>query len=542
MSKYLYYFCGLIILSTLITEALFYSQNNLLNNHKWTVSKQTLGMGVMGSDEMVLDRSVLHRNYLDLSKYYGFQEVVTRREFFPKKIKFRGKVPANSHLDIFLEKDTVRQGMRIRSHGSFVFEEKENEGFSYKNNTVNLVKNESWSLFELTLNKEKAFIRVDGGDPAEVEFKGVLQGKLGFRAGAHGSVIDNVSIEGAEGIVFYEDFRRSSGWLNIWCVHFLIILILLELVGFGSKLFLKNPLKFKNYILCQLIICGSILYGFDFYIWSKNSFYNQTVMLLSGQEVPNFKIEKMRFYTFKRWATIFNFGDDDDRKKMVKAGYGGQGVWNGPIVCKEWGCNKYSKEETIKIFNDNKKCKKIIYVGSSQTIGSAAKTLDDTFYSQIQKKFSQNKSLGCVLSLNVAISALRMGEIYSKYEEDFVGLEFDLMLINMGNNDDEESLRNTIPSMIEKNKKRKIKTLFLNEGNALVSEENDLGMLYGRNYIKGLAEQHGIPVLKLFERMRELEAEEVGHLWWDRVHASNFGQKKMAEIIYPEIVKILKEK
>lgn len=130
------YFLGIVLLALILTELLFYSQNNLLQNNQWIGDKRMLKFSLLGSDEFLLSRSTLSKNQLDLSTFWGYQAVKSKKRFIPKSGSFDFLVPKNSYLDFqFILSENKRIGIRLnnlRSKKIVSFTKASNGEFSNK--------------------------------------------------------------------------------------------------------------------------------------------------------------------------------------------------------------------------------------------------------------------------------------------------------------------------------------------------------------------------------------------------------------------------
>jgi lysophospholipase L1-like esterase len=546
MIRRIAYCIGLILVASLLTEWLLYSQNSLVQNNQWVVAKRMSTLGLMGADEFLLDRSVLAKNRINLGKYYGFQEIYTKKKMIPKKIFFNFKIDNGSYLDFFIRLNQGAEiGFRLNNRSnrkSFTFVNPGEEKFAKKHFFESNLKFNSWNTAELIVNNSEITLQLNNNKPLDLNFDTPLSGNIGFRAGQRGAFIDDIFINGDKNFSYSETFRRTEHWPRIFLIHLLFTFILVELF----QLLIKKYYKFKkadkkkdqrNFIVYQLCISLLIIFLFDYNFWSKKSFSPTSKILFANTPVPTHIFEKKRFFIFQEWARIFSL-NQNPRKLIAESGYPIRRIFEGPILCSSnpVQCIDYSQERKIPITPDRSSCKKIIFMGTSQTIGAGASKLSDTFFARIHKSLIKNQKVSCLVSLNLAKSGSNLKEIINQYRNHFSDFDPDLMIINIAHNDRKQAIEKNLPILLELNQKLGTKSIILEEANSVVSDGKDDRLVNKHNLMKRIAAKYNVSTIPLHTKLQEIEAQELGVMWWDICHMTDYGQKVTADWLTKKIV------
>ncbi len=115
--------------------------------------------------------------------------------------------------------------------------------------------------------------------------------------------------------------------------------------------------------------------------------------------------------------------------------------------------------------------RRVLFIGSSQTWGAGAESLEDTFVSLIERKLNETSTFP-VRCMNGGISAIESGDLLDLYEKYWLDLQPDVVVINLSNNDgDDEVLGRNVDAMIRLSQERSIGVLLVLEPNS--SEESN---------------------------------------------------------------------
>lgn len=545
------YILGLIFISAICTQWLLYSQNNILNNKNWFVAKKQKQMLVVGADEFLLERSVLAKNQLDLSKYYGFQEVYTKKTFKPNHISLSFHLPLDGYLDLFLIDDHhLAHGIRLinsDSDKSFYFVKNKDKKFIIKQELNWSLKMNNWNLLKWNIQKNHLEIDFNGMRFKKNSIATHQFGHFGLYAGEVGAVIDDVLIEDLEGQKFYDDFSSDKKkWITIFFIHFVTIFGIVEILQlfilfFSRAGMIPFPYNIRSFLVVQLSIILIMLYGFDFYFWSSRLTYNHTFTLKTNEKVNDISLESIRFKLFRFWAQ--NLGFNKYLHEEIKKDYPHPKLWEGPILCINDDLCRYVKKGMLNQFliRIEKNCKKLILTGSSQSVGSGAGQLDQSMFVQIHKKlYPFQNHHGCLVSLNLAVSGGLLKDIFHDYQT-IVDKTFipDVMILNISYNDTLDDISKYIPKVLRWNQTNKIKTILIEEANSLTSQNAET-LTKKHAILKEQAIIFGQNSLPFHQELLKEKYLESGDLWWDEVHLTDWGQSIAADWLSSEIMKIWK--
>lgn len=524
-----------IILSVLcayiLTEWLCYSQNTLIQNNNWFVTKKLNMLGIMGGDDFLLSRSVLYKNSLNLSKYYGFQEVFTKRNWNLKRIEFTFSTNKNDSFNfkIFQYAKPV-WGIVFNTdpkRDSYIYKMGENQEYIDKV-FLGFDKFKNKNRVKISFHENKLTINLNNvGKAFELSDNFPFQGQVGFQGASLGTIVDDVLIEDTDYTIFQDSFEKNQDRLLIIIAFLVLILVVAEII---QLLAIKVKDKNVRYILSsQLLFFTLSFFLFDYYYWSKFDFFNQTKKLYTNESINLNKFEKTRFNTFKSIASIFNMNRDikqlyDDNM------YNTEKIWDGPIICSniENRCSKYYYPINDQFYQKVKSCLRIAFIGTSQFIGSGASSLNKTFYAKFLNKIQKKINGKCIVFFNSSISSVSIHKVWEKYINQYTGFKPQFMILNMGNNDRHNNLDNLLRPIVDYSNENKIHTILSLEANS--SHINDDDYQNKLNTLAELGSKYGLYVIDSHSELKLINTDE-GNLWWDHVHFTNFGHEAFARLL-----------
>tara|TARA_R110000868_G_scaffold258137_10_gene515428 strand:- start:5490 stop:7109 length:1620 start_codon:yes stop_codon:yes gene_type:complete len=528
MLKKFSYLLGLLIVSALLTELLLYSQNTLLNNDQWRSTKRSLNLGLVGSDEFIIDRSVLAMNRLDLSKYFDFQEIYTKDELSATSISFDLLVPEESYLDFSIGQiNQLQYGIRFNkqpSKNSFFFIKKSDGEFIEKRDFSVTADLTAWNRVDILKSGEEVALKFNSGEKLQLPIAVPMVGRVAFKGGGKGALLDSIEIEQENGDVFYESFRNTTDWLKVVFIHFVLILLSIEGLHLFLKLIDRKKYNFRNFIVYQFAICLLILFIGDYFFWSLRPYSTQSRLLFSDQSVSTPALEMARFTLFKEWAEAVGVYKDP-KIEIDSRGYPSERIWKGPILCTS---NPLLCSHTS-VVPQNSQCKRLLFLGSSQTIGAGASDLDKTFFVRTHHNLAGRGFTECLVSLNLSISGAKAAEVAENFESNFLDFKPDLVIVNLSSNDDYLSLRTGLTKLLDLNQKYGFKTIFLEEANSSIANKDEKGIVAKHGIMRDVAAKYAVPTLHLHEMIKANQNSELGVLWWDFVHYTDYGHRIVAD-------------
>jgi lysophospholipase L1-like esterase len=527
----------IIILSNFIfvsfgVKIFLLTQNNLKNNGNWNISKLELEKGVLGAQEFFTKTQSLDKQKLHLGKWHGFQGVISKEKFNYSKIELDVFFEEDSYFYLIFNKD-LNESKAIRLSSNDKFSNKclkiLNSGEFSQQQDLDLpqIAHNSWNNISLELFDKEVSIKVNN-QSATCAYEINKESQISLKGSLVGVDIDNIIIKKGNEVIFKEDFSYNKNFLLITFFIFIPI-SLIEILIIRKK---KNIFKFFLLLNLSIILSLSITYVFFTNYFTGN--------------YPN--IKSVFFKKIKEEETDF-----------IK-----------------YNLEELNERLSSKFLDSNNK--KIMFVGSSQTFGSGAKTKSDTFVSVFEKLLNQrNKGsisdngkdklvLGVSIDkadqgkllvgennqpedenlievlanrkidiINTSVQGASSKTLVDAYIKDWINMNPNIVIINFGSNDwgdtdiSEDDFRNNLDRFIKINKEKNIKII-------LILEPNTLEINYQNPYHDVLREVSENNKISLIDLQGYLDGEyDTGLLWWDNVHLTSYGQKIVGTYIYQAI-------
>ncbi len=529
----------------ILTSIVLYSQNSLYLNNKWIVQKRVMKMGVMGGDEFLLTRIPLYKNTLNLGTYFGNQTVLLREKIYPQSIKFRFKVSTDSYLDFLYNYDNKSfKGIRISNRldlPSQLFES-ELDGYFYKKKILSLEFNKTaWNSISLKTQSDKVVLSINDKQTFILD-SSFSAGKIGFHSGLRGANIDDVEIRTLSGLKVSESFDNVKEEYLL----FIILFSFFAILGGITLKIVTNDLRKTVFTMIVIIststAIASLWFIFDYFYYSgltqaKNGITHD---LFPNNKTKILSFEEIRYAIFKSIYHL-TFAPIISHPGLLERGYPLEQLGEGPVVCLNNTnyCSALKTPAQLRISHDNGKLYRLLFIGTSQTIGAGGSELAKTFVVRnhflVQKLLPKNIGFE---SINMAISGSNSKELYEIYQKNYLALKPDLVIINLSNNDNNENFEISIINFLELNRQNKIKSVLLEEANSReTDQENDL--LENHKVLRKLALKYNIPVLPLHDYLKSNDVFESGIQWWDFVHLTSYGQELVAKWLAPKLMKEL---
>jgi hypothetical protein len=276
-------------------------------------------------------------------------------------------------------------------------------------------------------------------------------GLVGFRAGIKGARIDDVVIQPITGPSFRQNFRNSKNWPRTFaCIVGILLLFgaLFSRISLG-KFWVATKEGLFHWTLISVVglVCAGCWYVVDYYFYSKwvPRGFGITRPLFSKEDfsIPSF--EQLRFTAFEAWYGLLGV-ETITHKGVADRGYPTDRIFRGPIHCgpvKE-ACIEGMRPATAGGKSD-KSTYRVLFIGSSQTVGAGAKDLEDTFFVRVHHYLSQAISPKFHLeSVNFSVSGYRAEKLLRDFKSRYRDFPPDLVVINLSFND-RRSAENFLP-------------------------------------------------------------------------------------------------
>ncbi|MBI3552424.1 MAG: hypothetical protein HY077_07885 [Elusimicrobia bacterium] len=568
----------LLLLSALIagnawlwTEFLQYSQNTLLLNGRWISTKRTFEMGVMGSDSFLLSRQALHHNRLNLAAWYGCNEVLWRRPFKPRGIVFDFKVEPGAELSVVFNKtEQGFSGLRLSAnpdHEGVFFRASPDGGFASSRRLAPQRLPGRWHRLELAFDAGRLQAALDGQPIASVQEAAEAGQLFGFRGGFGGASVDNVFIKDADGRTETEDFLNRKGERRILALNAAALLLLCGL-AFAPPAWRKNQPRSTALGLAAanlvLLGAGASFFLFDYCCWSGLQVDSLSRPLFGPKPAEFYQtVEGVRSRIFSVWRHGI-MGKMAGDARSFPPEYPGRRIWDGPIFC---GRDPAAPPAVLTppMFEElaarRKTAYRILFVGSSQTIGSGAQRLSETFFARTHRSLAASFGPKIPIeSLNIAVSGTNASQLFVAYQRTYLRFKPDLVVINFSVNGNLEQLTSGISKFLRENRSKGIATILLKEAMARgfrwrgprprgmsrsgprreIDPYHNEGPAARRRILEIEARAYGTPIYDLNGHLNDPRIDSTGFLWWDSAHLSSYGQAVVANWLAPILIQSIK--
>jgi lysophospholipase L1-like esterase len=430
---------------------------------------------------------------------------------------------------------------------SIVFESTENGRLRLKNSLPIQVIGPGWHTASIRSSSSGLIVKIDHETSAIPTMSRFTAGLVGFRAGMKGARIDDVVIRPLMGPSFRESFRNSKNWpLTFACNVGLLVLLgaLSSRISLGKFWVVKKE-GFFHWTLIAVVgfLCAFGWYVVDYYFYSKRvpRGFGITRPLFTKEDfsIPSF--ERLRFVVFERWYGLSG-GETITHQGVADRGYPVHRIYRGPIYC---GPAKDACVEGMPPATDNGKsgnsaAYRVLFIGSSQTLGAGARDLEDTFFVRVHRYLSAAISPKFRLeSLNLAVSGYRAEDLLRDYKSRYRDFEPDLVVINLSFNDrgSPENFAAAMAEFLDLNGAAGIKTILLEEAHS-PDTASPKGFFANHQVLRRLGQKYRVPVLPLHDFLGESTRLGNGPLWWDQVHLTSYGHEVTAAWLAPQVLNI----
>lgn len=486
---------GCVLVQAWLARELYRQHHNTLHaNGNWTSGKVDVDMGIAGAATYMVTRRGLQHNRLNLGPWYGFQELRSRERIDFRETEFTFSVPDRGYLVVRIDgEDDAFTGVRLSRHPTFpsiAFRANEGGEFTWTEPIAASHVADGENRGRITRDGDQCRFAVNGHDVAAIAGpSGAL--RVGFRGGYENVTVDDVRVTDRAGSpALVDSFRNTASGAPS--------LIILALVALAWGVFayglhrrrerLRAPPVF--YLLganAILVTCLAIYCATDF-------------LVLSGRHV----------------------------RKPTEALYR-RTVESGPEV--------QARLEREYPIQPDPSVRRVVFLGSSQTWGSGARTRAETFISRIERRLADAGLGGAnVQCINAAISGAYSTHMIDSWRGGWHAWRPEAIVMNMSNNDrDPAHFRESLTWLAERCRADGVKLLFSLEPN---SPEHDTAALE-RNHavMREVGARFDVPVVDLHGAMLgELDR---GFLWWDTVHLTSFGHRLAAEHLAPAVRDLL---
>lgn len=467
--------------------------NSLKHNGQWNATKRSLARNVVGSDEFYTTPQPLSHNHLNLGAWFGFQEIISKKQFTAKEIDFSFSLTHNSYLyGIFNKNATQFSVVRFSLHDTFP-----NMYATVATDGRFLSKTDIPFSFEEHRRYQARIVFSHDPDMIQVFVDGHLifettattfPSSIGFRNSFAQTSVDTVRVMDDTGTIrLSDDFSYHDGYvrtnfLRIWIAVFL--LLQLGRIRVSKK---KGGKDISIPIVPIIMVLMAAAYLIACSILSDKYWVS---------DARSFNFPWAKFDAVNVWSMSLKYGPDDVFLSLPpKTGF------------------------------------RILFLGTSQTWGAGAAADTDTMVEQTHRLVyaATGKTIECVNGGASGSNSTQLLTLYAAYWKDMI--QPDLVIINLSNNDmDNTDFAGNLKRFVEINREYHIQTVFILEANSL---EVYAGSIENHGIMKQVAEENNIPVIDLHGYLKSQA--DTGIMWWDYVHLTSYGQALAASYIVTQL-------
>jgi len=457
----------------------------------------------MGAYGFLGARNTLVGQHLDLSKWYGFQEVIYKDALDIREITFDFLLGKDSYIVfIFNKNNNTFFGIRVSTSSLFknlYFVSKDSGEFVNKQELeVTNLRLNSWQHFKIIFGLNTFTLYVNKALIGTFNINLLPNQLFGFRSGKNKVLVDNLVIRLKNSKqVIRETFDKRD--INV----FLLFLIIIVAINIG--------------LLCYVMFKDTIAHGIVRLIGFNLVAIVASLLLLTFDY----------FYLSRKYPTWENF--KITMPEILKKAEGH--YWQN--ASKEFILrsirDKYTNRGGQDIF-------RILFLGGSQVWGAGASEESKTLSSRIETKLNEishgETKYECI---NAGVSGFDFNSSFDFYTKELPNLNPKIIVfmlpIDFNLKSDSIAYYN-FNKLIQLNHLRNIKTIFLRVSMSIEFNNNNPPLA---GILKEFLENNDIRVVDLDEYL--IKDYDRGFLWWDITHLTDFGQKLVSTYLFEIICK-----
>src|SRR5262245_12966481 len=512
-------------------------------------------MYIMGAEQFMMTRNALFRNRLHLGEWHGFNEVSLKEPVEPVAIEYRFRLSPRAYLYfIFNRSASGHSGIRLSRNAKFpsMFYQANRLNKFVNRTALDLTPgrlNDGWHKLVLSFGSGQVIANLDGAALASMPVKSEGPQIIGLRGGSLPADVDSVRITGKDGRTILDD--SFSNRRHYWTILAAVAVVSLLVIGLTMVPLLRrhSPNEFKLGLFRCLMGLGvaimvlSLLFGFDYFFWSSRYPYKDYLPGGAYAYAVTVQIEALRQKLFLYPKGVNAFPLDKEFRESITRWDSGKPIIFSDIV-------RYTREHPMvpEFLGDGQlkalppksdRTIRVAFLGTSQTYGSGAERISETFIARCHGLLAQALSDISVETYNFSISGSNSTELLSKYAESWRFARPDLLVINLSTNDWKiDTLTANLRTLAHLARAGGGRVVFLLEPNA--AESKYPGLREKHSAIQRLGQELRVPVWNLDGYMSSDLVYDSGMMWWDNVHLTSYGHGVVAEWLAPQMLAMIR--
>jgi lysophospholipase L1-like esterase len=178
------------------------------------------------------------------------------------------------------------------------------------------------------------------------------------------------------------------------------------------------------------------------------------------------------------------------------------------------------------------------FLGTSQTYGSGAETISDTFVAGTHVRLAAALRDTVLEFYDFSIPGTTSGELTDRFMELWRISRPDLLVVNLSHNDsDAKVLTGNLRVLALEMKREGGEIVFVLEANTIERDGQHLSARHAA--VRKLGDELGVPVWDLHGYLSGDGIYDSGVLWWDEVHLTSYGQRLTADWLADRLFPLL---
>lgn len=476
--------------------------NNTLARHAgWGSGKSQVEMGLMGSEPFRNDTQALAGNMLHLDAWHGYQEVMLLREVKAREVEFRARLGEGGYLLFVFGRSmpfyhdggdyhAVRISLNPEKPSSWLDISPEGEFTNRHVLEVPGLAVDRWQAYRVVFGEGKVMLFVEGGEAGFMALENAKARHIGFRGGAHSCAVDDVRIVQDDGLPKLRETFDGYGEIpGRFAAVFVPTAFAVLVSGLLLLMFTGGGLRAASAATLSLVFTAAL---FSWSYW----YLHRTVLTA-------------------RYPVVAGILADQEESVRV----------NGLIRSRHLISKRYPRKA-------RQGEKRIMFLGTSQTHGSGAEMREEAFVGRLEGMLGETRN---VVVINAAVSGVDSKLLSRQYQDYLIQYEHSFLVVNLGNNDsDPVVFEQSLGEIVSAARHAGVVPVLCVE--ALSREESQspppLGVV-----LYGVAEKMNVPVFNLHDAIGGVQ--DTGLFWWDFVHPTSYGHKRMAEVLHPFLAQLM---
>jgi lysophospholipase L1-like esterase len=484
----------------LLSRAWLARENSLERSGHWLATKTTLERGVMGAFNFMRGGQSVARSRLNLSAWFGYQEVLYKRPLRLREAEFEFQLGPKAWLCfVFAKSEAGFSGVRLslseRFPSQFFTASDAGEFETRAPFQLPALKPRGWHRARLRFEERRVGLEIDGRAVGSVEAALPRAQVVGFRGGRRVALVDSVLFREQDGDALQpaSTVHESFGAEDQLRAGAAAVALLLCLNA-GALWLRRRQLRRAALATLLANAVGAVLAGLllAYQSWASGLYPALGRGLRASEE---------------QWK----IGTAEDVRADVRRRYPVPGA-----------------------------ARRVLFLGTSQTWGAGAQRRGETFVEVVERRMNQAAGSQAFECVNGGISAVDSGYLLDVFEQEWRRLGARAVVIDLANNDgDAERLARNLSRLIALARASGAAVLVVLEPNSAEDPGADQDALRVRHAaMRRVASAEGVPVVDMHAYLAEREDQ--GFLWWDSVHLTSFGQRLFAERLLPELQALLR--